>query len=84
MLQQAPGLPLQSRGVKTHFDSFLLFINPAIIRIILNHMNTEARRVNGDQYDFGLGEDEFQAFLGLLLTRGVLCAKNEPLDALWF
>ena len=83
VLQQSPGLPLQSRRVKTHLDSFLLFINPAMIRKILNHTNAEARRVNGDQFDFGLGEDEFLAFLGLLLARGVLCAKNEPLDVLW-
>ena len=85
VLQQAPGLPLQSRRVKTHLDSHFLFINPAMIRKILKHTNAsaEARRVNRDQFDFGLGKDEFLASLGLLSARGVLCAKNEPLNALW-
>ena len=50
----------------------------------MHHTDSEDRWVSGDQFDFGLVENEFLAYLGLLLAHGVLCAKTEPLDALWY
>ena len=68
---------------QTHLDSFLLFINPAMIRKLVHHMEAEARWFSGDQFDFDFVQDEFLAFLGIVLAPAVLCGKNEPLDALW-
>ena len=82
VLHQAPGLPLSARRAKPRLDAFLLLIDPTIIRRTVQHTIAEAQRVHGSAFNLGLDEDEFLAILGLVLAR-VLCARNEPLDALW-
>ena len=76
-------LPLQSRRVKTCLDAFLLFFDPAMLRRIISCTELEAKRVKGEDFDLLLSESEFLAYIGLLIARGVLRAKNEPLNALF-
>ena len=84
ILRQAHGLPRRTKLCATNeMESFFLMISPSIIQTIIKCTNTEAKRVKGDDYSNLLDEAEFLAFLGLFIARGVLCARNEPVAALW-
>ena len=76
-------VPRSVQQQKTPSDFFFLFIDSTMIRAIIDNTNKEHQRVNGEQSDLGLAEDEFLAFLGLVYARGVLLAKNDPVSAMW-
>lgn len=67
--------------VDTEVDVFDELFGPQTIEDIVSYTNDEAQR-QGHQ-SFNLTCNEFRSFLGLLLIRGVLKGKNEPIHMFW-
>ena len=86
ILTETEGLP---DGIQ--FDSiaeaFRLFFNDDMVRHILLYTNMHAREIKEKSDSFrwekDLTEEEFFAFLGLLILSGVQKSKNQCLSELW-
>ncbi len=74
------GLTRYSHGIRTPLDAFRLLIDEGVIRHIVKCTNEHAHCTNPD---FNLTEEELDKFIGLLYLRGVMNAKNFPLEKLW-
>ena len=75
--------PAHTRYLPNEMDAFLLFLPSSMIRHIITSTEAAHTRVHGDGYYLCLGEDEFLAFLSILIARGVLQGRNEPPAGLW-
>lgn len=83
VVHQAQGIPRHARNLTDAMEAFFLFLDRTMVQLIVKCTNEEAKLQKGEQYDLNLDEDEFMAFIGLVIARGVFCARNEPVDALW-
>jgi hypothetical protein len=63
-------------------DAFQVFITPEIVRKIVEHTNTEGRRILGLNWNT-VTQQEMDAFFGLLLLAGVYHSHNASIDELW-
>lgn len=80
VLSEREGLTRYSQGIRTPLDAFRLLIDEGVIRHIVKCTNEFAHCTHPD---FSLTEEELDKFIGLLYLRGVMNAKNFPLEKLW-
>jgi len=91
ILSEASGLRNEAKNIKTIMDSFELFINERIIRIITLHTNEEICRnkskyksfENSEGFIGFTNESEIKAVLGLLLAAGLYGSGRTNLSDLW-
>ena len=71
----------QIQSKESPADSLRLFIDRQMLLSIQRYTIAEAKRKNARNWTLSL--EELEAYLGLLLARGLIGAKNIPLDDLW-
>ena len=71
------GLMRYSQSIRTPLDAFRLLIDEGAIRHIIKCTNEHYTHP-----DFNLMEEELDKFIGLLFFRGIMNAKNFPLEKL--
>ena len=54
-----------------------------MVSLIVKFTNKEAKLQKGENYDLKLDETELTAFIALVIAQGLLCGRNEPIEALW-
>lgn len=85
VLRPAPGLTAyahQRLRDNPILDSFQIFFSNDMINTIVIETNRQGRRVHGNNYK-EIDITEMQAFIGLLILRGVYRSAGESTDELW-
>jgi len=72
-----------TRGIRMHspLSAFRLFVDEPMLRSIQRHTNSHIEATESSAIPVTL--DHLEKFIGLQIARGVLCASNTSVKALW-